>query len=108
MGERLELDQRFDILQTWDVSLTSELIGNINIGKINTNLLISTEELNSLYIILDQNNKTSPIALGLLMNFEPDTNKLYQKIIQFLPGLNHDVSIRTVNLRLSEKYLKRA
>ncbi|MCZ7400902.1 MAG: type I restriction enzyme HsdR N-terminal domain-containing protein [Candidatus Methanoperedens sp.] len=98
MDESLGLDQRLNILKEWESSLTSELIDGINVSKINNNLAISMEELNALYTILDQKNKMSPIALGLLMNFEPEINKLYQKIIQTLPNLNHNFSTRIVHL----------
>lgn len=94
----LPTTQSLRILQAWQHSLLgyTQKEGCWYPGNEEPNA--PAEVLTTLYSIFEQNTVMSPVALGLLINLEPDPQKLYLEIVRFLPGLTFHYSSREVPL----------
>ncbi|HEX8177207.1 MAG TPA: type I restriction endonuclease [Pyrinomonadaceae bacterium] len=88
--------QREEIFSVWGHSLIGFLKTNGVWYPSSEEPSVSIEVLRSLYSIFEENNEMSSMALGLLINLEPNPKMLYTKIVELLPKLKSHYSSREI------------
>lgn len=103
MNKSLDINKRCRVLHNW---IRRELYNNTNhilTDKSDEEIAITYEtikdnEMEYLYQLAEENSEISIISIGALMSLEENIDKLYYKIIEYLPKLDQHFSRRVTSL----------
>lgn len=103
MNKQLEIKKRISVLQNW---VQRKLYHNENgylTSKSDMELAITSEKLKNreisyLYQLVEENSEISIISLVALLSMDQDTDKLYNKVTEYLPQMMQHFHRRQHNL----------